>query len=396
MLFVLVFHCSIYTGRVGVGPLGRVAEVGGSVGVIIFFVISGFLLYRPFAASRAADAKPQSLSRYFRRRALRIVPAYWVALTVLAIVPGLSEVFTGHWWRYYGFLMVYSADGRSSGLRVAWSLCDEVAFYLLLPVWAIAVRRLFRHRVGVGFLRSELACLAVPFFGGLAIQTAVARWQWPYTLSISIVGQGCWLALGMAIAAASVAIQRDPAVLAPLRRLGNRPELCWLVALVALIGLAALIPAGGFLGLANSTVQAQSLTRTLAKLALSGVFAATVVLPAVFDRRPSPVVHRVLAWRPLVGLGVISYSMYLYHLPIVQFVAGGRFPGTTVTGIDLYKHLHVAPTTIIVLLSLVLSIGASQISYRFVELPFLRRKDGGRPAPRARKTEGPSASLEHG
>jgi peptidoglycan/LPS O-acetylase OafA/YrhL len=381
VLFVLFFHCSIYTGRVGLGPLGRVAEVGGSEGVIVFFVISGFLLYRPFAAARAAGARRPSVSRYARRRSLRILPGYWVALTVLAIIPGLSDVFTGEWWRYYGFLMVYWTHSRNSGLRVAWSLCDEVAFYIALPVWALLLRRRFASRSGAGFLRTELGCLAVPFLGGLMVQLAVARWLWPYALSISIVGQCCWLALGMALAVASVALQRDPGALPLLRRLADQPEACWLAALLAVVGLAALVPSQGFFGLAASTALAQSLPRTAAKLALEGIFAATFVLPAVFDRHPGRIVHRVLESRPLLALGVISYSMYLYHLPIVGFLAAGHMAGATVTGLDLRAHLHFAPTTIICLLSLALSIGAAAISYRFVELPFLRRKEPARPRP---------------
>jgi peptidoglycan/LPS O-acetylase OafA/YrhL len=307
---------------------------------------------------------------------------------VLAIVPGLSDVFTGHWWRYYGFMMVYWDHSRNSGLRVAWSLCDEVAFYILLPFWASAVRRLPGAKSSSGFLRSELGCLAVPVLGGLGVQLVVAHWQWPYVLSISIVGQCCWLALGMSLAVASVAVQRDPRALGGLRRIAAQPELCWLVALLALVGLAALVPSGGFFGLAASTVTAQHLPGATAKLVLEGILATALVLPAVFDLRPRRIVHRVLQSRPLLGLGVISYSLYLYHLPLVNFLAVGRWPGTTVSGLNLREHLHIAPTTILVLLSLALSVAVAAVSYRFVELPFLRRKEGGRAPGPARRLMG--------
>src|SRR3954468_20104855 len=60
------------------------------VGVTLFFIISGFLLYRPFVAARLEHRPAPRIPVYARRRVLRIVPAYWLALTVLAIWPGLA------------------------------------------------------------------------------------------------------------------------------------------------------------------------------------------------------------------------------------------------------------------------------------------------------------------
>ena len=94
-------------------------------GVTVFFLISGFLLYRPFVVARLGG-RPLRARDFARRRILRIVPAYWVALTALAIYPGLTGVFTSHWWVYYGYLQVYSAGTIDKGLPPAWSLCTEV------------------------------------------------------------------------------------------------------------------------------------------------------------------------------------------------------------------------------------------------------------------------------
>jgi acetyltransferase len=78
--------------------------------------------------------------RYLRRRVLRIVPAYWVAVAVLGISPGAVGVFDEDWWRYWFFLQLYSAETLGGGIPVAWSLCVEVSFYLLLPLWTLAGR----------------------------------------------------------------------------------------------------------------------------------------------------------------------------------------------------------------------------------------------------------------
>src|SRR5918911_5479930 len=74
------------------------------VGVTIFFVISGFLLYRPFVRARLRSAPPPRPLAYAWRRLLRIAPAYWVALTIIAVWLGLGEVHeAGKWPLFYFF-----------------------------------------------------------------------------------------------------------------------------------------------------------------------------------------------------------------------------------------------------------------------------------------------------
>ena len=87
------------------------------LGFPVFFVISGFLLYRPFLAVAVVGAPPTNTWSYAWRRALRIIPAYWVALTVLAAYAHLHGVFTGDWWRYYFFLQIYSVHTIYGGSR---------------------------------------------------------------------------------------------------------------------------------------------------------------------------------------------------------------------------------------------------------------------------------------
>ncbi len=286
MLAILSFHCAEYSGRIGLGPLGRLAEVAGGEAVIVFFVISGFLLYRPFAAARAGGRPRPSTGLYSRRRALRILPGYWTALTLLAIFPGVVGVFTGDWWRYYGYLQLYSAHARNGGIQVAWTLCVEVTFYIALPLWAMTIRRLPGAGTVGGFVRSELAALGLLVLGGGAVQIAVSRGHLPYALGVSLVGQGAWIALGMALAVLSVVGQREPRLVEPIRRLADRPELCWAIGLLAAAGLAVLIPRHGLFGLIATVELPQSIPRTLAKLLLEGVLAIAFVLPAVFgDQR---------------------------------------------------------------------------------------------------------------
>src|SRR5437763_2343988 len=113
------------------------------VGVTIFFLISGFLLYRPFARARLEGEPMPSAGAYAWRRLLRIVPAYWLALTVLGIwlsFPGLFQFHNAI--RYYGFAQIYRGDTSLGGIGQAWTLCVAATFYVMLPVYALALRPL--------------------------------------------------------------------------------------------------------------------------------------------------------------------------------------------------------------------------------------------------------------
>ena len=116
-------------------------------GVALFFLLSGFLLYRPFVAARLEGGRGPSVRDYTRRRVLRIVPAYWVALTVLALtVPQyLRRVFSAHWWAYFALMQSWSGTRSWTASASTWSLSVEAAFYMLLPLFAY-VRRGWRRR----------------------------------------------------------------------------------------------------------------------------------------------------------------------------------------------------------------------------------------------------------
>src|SRR3954471_25084362 len=165
---VLLYHTSAYSGAHSQSAAGTVlARL--NIGVVIFFVISGFLLYRPFVAARM-DARPgPGTVKYARRRFLRIVPAYWVALTILAFYPGVGGLWSDFWPILYGFGQVYSVDTVLDGIGPAWTLCTEVVFYALLPVYAFVVARLLRSRPGA--VRIELILLGILALASIALRT---------------------------------------------------------------------------------------------------------------------------------------------------------------------------------------------------------------------------------
>ncbi len=376
VLAVLIFHVASLTGAFAEPITGPAEQVLGAVGPILFFVISGFLLYRPFVAARCEGRPFPNVGRYARRRVLRIVPAYWVALTVLAIFPGIVGVFTGDWWRYYLFLQIYSERTVGGGIPVAWTLCVEVAFYATLPLWALLIRRLTRGRPAGGNWRVELTALAVLAAAGVAIQVAAARHAVSSLVAESLAGQCTWLALGMAIAVASVAASRSRGEGRVVRWVGEHAGLCWIGAALAFAGLAAVVPPENVFALAGRVAAGQSVGATLRTIALSAVLCALLVAPAVFGERSGGLPRRVLAWRPIAWIGLVSYGMYLWHLAIAEWI-GLPSDAThfSASGLGLTTSVHHATTLVLFLSTFAATAAVAALSYYVVELPFLRRKE---------------------
>ncbi len=349
------------------------------VGVTLFFVLSGFLLYRPFVAARIEDRPAPRLHDYARRRVLRIVPAYWLALTVLAIWPGLT--FTGPRWVYYGFLQNYDFLWVLGGLGQAWTLAVEASFYVLLPFYALALGALTRRFAPRRTLAVEMTVL-----GALSVGSLVLRWYIHHTshsqvLLFTILCTFFWFALGMGLAVASAAWhghESRPGVIGLVER---APSLWWGAAL----GLFAVMSWGYGLprGLSGTTSGAQYLGEHLTY----GAVAFLLVLPAVWGDRLGGLPRRFLRLRAMAWLGLVSYGLFLWHGRWTQYFiekgAGGWLPQIG--------------SGFVVMLACVLacSLATAGASYYLVERPILRYKDGFR---RRRPASGPEptpAPAEH-
>jgi len=377
VLAVVTFHVASISGALNTRIVGDVLAVLGDVGLVLFFVISGFLLYRPFVAARLSGRRQPSTVRYARRRVLRIVPAYWAALTVLAIFPGVVGPFSGDWWRYYFFGQLYSNRTVGSGIPVAWTLCVEVSFYVMLPLWAWAVRRIQLGSGARGLLRSELAPLAVLVACGVAVQLAASRLAVSRLISDSLLGQCTWFALGMALAVASVAVPARRSDGRLLRAARDHPGLCWVGAAACLAGLAAVLQPGGAFTILLALTTKQPVAKTLAGLALTAGLMVLLVAPAIFGGDQGGVPRRVLGAAPFALLGLISYGVYLWHLPVLEFLGmhANRLQFSA-HGLGLVGEIHHATTAILLVLTLAVTCAIAAVSYRFIELPFLRRKEG--------------------
>jgi peptidoglycan/LPS O-acetylase OafA/YrhL len=328
--------------------------------VAIFFVLSGFLLYRPFVAARLDARDRPRFTRYARRRALRILPAYWTALVLVAVLSPHEAVgaFGPHWWVYFGLLQSWSSLDILGGLGVAWSLSVEAAFYVLLPFYVLAMARALRGRSRDSQARLELTFLGVTAVLAWAARTVVhlAAPDGPYLNTLP--GTWAWFCGGLALAVLSAWGPQH------LRLARDHGYAFWAGAF-ALLTIAAWCA-----GLPRIYLDPYRTVPLAAEHVLYLGIAVCLVAPAVVrDRMP------LLRSRPLVWLGLVSYGIFLYHMPLVS-----RFRG-------ILDHVQFAGYVWYTLAVAIAATACAAASYYLVERPLLRFKDPHR----ARGTGGSSA-----
>ncbi|HEU4656972.1 MAG TPA: acyltransferase [Capillimicrobium sp.] len=329
-------------------------------GVCIFFLLSGFLLYRPFVAARREGRPPIGVRAFVRRRVLRIVPAYWVALTLLAIYPGLLG-FGEHWWRFYSFTQIYWSESTVQGIGPAWTLCIEASFYVVLPFLAAGIARL---RPSV---RSELVILAGLAIATLALRFAIQEWTGMFSgwrvLHNTLLSYLDWFAYGMMLAVVSVAMHGREAGSRPLRLIIRKPWVPWAAAFAVFTFVAF------GLGLSRGFFITYTQTNFLGEHVGYALTAALLLLPAIFGDWAGGWPRRLLATRWMGWLGLVSYGIFLWHsnlmLELNEHGAQGWLPGSGFLSLLL-------PT-------LAITIPIAALSYYVVERPALRFKDRRRP-----------------
>jgi peptidoglycan/LPS O-acetylase OafA/YrhL len=334
-----------------------------NMGVTIFFLLSGFLLYRPFVAARRAGRPPIATRAFLRRRVLRIVPAYWVALTLLAIYPGLLG-FSDHWWRFYTFTQIYWSNSIVQGIGPAGTLCIEVSFYLLLPFLAAAIARLRPSVTGeIGILVGLAACVIVFRWVIQGYTPPFSDWR---ILHNTLLSYFDWFAYGMILAVLSVAWHGREAGSPVLVTIIRRPWLPWLLALAVFVYVALGMDLSR--GFFVTYTQWNFFGEHLGYAAV----AFLLLLPAIFGVWAGGWPRKLLAWRVLGWLGLVSYGIFLWHsnimLELNEHGAQGWLPGSGFLSLLI-------PT-------LAIAIPIAAASYYVVEKPALRFKDRRR-GPRA-------------
>jgi peptidoglycan/LPS O-acetylase OafA/YrhL len=340
---VVLTHVGFLTGAVSFGVVGRLLG-RGDLGVSIFFALSGFLLYAAMGREWARTGRVD-VPGYYARRAVRVLPAFWVGLLVvgLAVRPSARV-----WLANASLTQVYVPDALLDGYTQTWSLATEVSFYLVLPfAFAALRRRTGRASVALRVLAASwLLGLAAAVVSGLVEiggESLAGRWlpaHWPE------------FALGMALS-----VVRDaPALRAHrvLRDLAAYPGTC-------------LALAGGAYLLATTTVAGPLTLGPVAGVQLAGkgvlgsVVTAGLLVPLLFGDG-GDAFSRALGTATARYLGRISYGVFLWHLPVFEAIYA-------VTGIDYFTGGAVA----LLAVGVPVTLGLAAVSERLVERPLMDR-----------------------
>jgi peptidoglycan/LPS O-acetylase OafA/YrhL len=364
---VVLHHASFPTGKM---INGRLAPYFThlDIGVAVFFLISGFLLYRPWVVAALAGRPGPSVRRFFRRRLLRIFPAYWLALGCVIAFFGLQMPVGGvrSYLEYFTLLQVYDPARAAGGLAQAWTLSIELSFYAFLPLYAWAIRRLSADRPAEARVRIELAGLVVLYAVSIAFRAIVFGLHSGAVHAVGIY----WLpanldyfALGMGLAVVSAWLATRETSIPLAETVGRLSIVWWLIALLCFVAVSK------GLSLPVGLVRVDG-AKGYARQFLYGATAFFLLLPAVLGPQDRGLVRRFLRWEPVVYLGLISYGIYLWHQAWV-----GR--AVSWQGRPLFQANFPAVLTTALAWTLV----TASASWFLLERPLLRSRDrGGRRA----------------
>jgi peptidoglycan/LPS O-acetylase OafA/YrhL len=320
---------------------------GGFVGVDVFFVISGYLIssivFSEIAASRF------SVIGFYERRIRRIFPALFAMLAVSSVfavvyllptelvtycksmMAATASISNLYFWKNSG----YFDSPTSQPLLHTWSLAVEEQFYICFPLFLVVVRKFFPQR-----LRTSVVLL---FFCSLVASIVVVShnsetaFYMPYTRAWELL-LGTILSLGM------------------FPRLGS----VYLRNLATLTGIGMIV---------FSVVSYSQQTLFPGFSALLPCIGSALIIWA--GESGSSLIGAMLSWRPFVFVGLISYSLYLWHWPVIVLRKMGVIVGMGAIG-SQHRIALLSAHRFDMLVEIALSLVLAVVSWMLVERPFRR------------------------
>lgn len=306
------------------------ASIIGSIGVRVFFVLSGFLITDILIAMRGGDGafqtRPAAWLNFFIRRALRLWPVYFVLLggALLLDLDGLRE--TAAWHILYASNILYVLHQRFDPWVVGhwWTLSIEQQFYLIWPFFVLLPpRRALKW---------------------IMIATVFATALWMY--GIDRVSDNEWVG-SLLLPGSMDALAAGGLLSLALRDRAHVPQWLWILTALALPGIIGLLAIG-------------AMDWPLSMISLPPMMLA-VALAHVGVRGP---LGRLLEARPVVAIGRVSYGIYLYHM----FVLYGLLK------LGMVMPLLAGPGPLMFLVGAPLTVGIAFVSWRLIEAPANRLK----------------------
>ncbi|GAA1742474.1 hypothetical protein GCM10009746_26510 [Microbacterium paludicola] len=276
-------------------------DMRGGTGVTVFFFLSGYLITTLMRVEHDRFDRI-SLKDFYLRRVLRIFPPMYIAIALgvlLTVVGALtapvtagglaaSAFFFANYWKIAGL------EGIPDGLGVLWSLAVEEHYYLLFPLLYVLLRKYLPNRVHQAILLAAVCCGVLAWRCWLIFEAGAGSVRVYYGTDTRIDG----ILLG-----AIFAIMLNPVY--GEFKLPTR----WL--LPALASISAVAFATFMFVRVVDTPEAYTWGYTVQGLALIPIFAYVIT-------RPTSWVGRILNWKPIAFLGVLSYVMYLVHVPFLR------------------------------------------------------------------------------
>ena len=324
---------------------------GGFLGVDLFFVLSGYLI-SSLIIKEYRKTGSLNLYNFYIRRARRLLPAVYFMITVGLVVMVLFNevllrkshldaifgyIYSSNWWYIFHKLDYFDSFGAQSPFKHLWSLAIEEQFYMIFPLLFLLVNRKKKSKDGTYKLNKNFLYVVL----GLILVSLIAH------ILLFDINNISRIYFGTDTRAFSLLVGVVGAILYPMERLHAKvtPQQNMIYSVVSLVSIATLITVMIYTSEYNT-------------LLYRGGFLLVAILGLIViisSGKQHTLMSRLLSFKPVVFIGKISYSLYLWHFPVLVLT-------TPVSEIG-------NPNIIFVILRVILTFILATASYVFVETP---------------------------
>ena len=324
---------------------------GGFLGVDLFFVLSGYLI-SSLIIKEYKKTETLNLYNFYMRRARRLLPAVYFMITVCLLFMVLFNgvllrkshldavfgyIYSSNWWYIFHKLDYFDSFGAQSPFKHLWSLAIEEQFYMIFPLLFLLVNRKKKSKDGTYKLNKNFLYVVL----GLILVSLIAH------ILLFDINNISRIYFGTDTRAFSLLVGVVGAILYPMERLHAKvtPQQNMIYSVVSLVSIATLITVMIYTSEYNT-------------LLYRGGFLLVAILGLIViisSGKQHTLMSRLLSFKPIVFIGKISYSLYLWHFPVLVLT-------TPVSEIG-------NPNIIFVILRVILTFILATASYVFVETP---------------------------